>query len=83
MGATSHELRTPIGCIMTILSSAQNDDNFSTELYDKYIQPSINNCYYLLNIVNDILDFTKICIGEPPKMIYELVNLKKTISEIH
>lgn len=46
----SHEFRTPLGCIITMLEFiSQNNEN-------SYVQSSIDNAKYLLNLCNDLLD---------------------------
>lgn len=82
MGSISHDLRTPLNCITNLLQSAKFDARFSKVLFKEYISPSINSCAYLLNLVNDILDFTQISVNKRPKMNYEPANVHKTIKDI-
>ena len=57
----SHEIRTPLGAILGYSEILQNisEDANSKEI-SKYIQPIVRNGQLLLNLVNSVLDFSKI-----------------------
>ena len=76
----SHEIRTPLNAIVgfsSILKEKATGQNIFTEYLDNIIQSS----KVLLNIINDILDLSKI---EAGRMIidYQPVNLIRIIKEI-
>lgn len=50
----SHEFRTPLGCIITMLEHEQS------QLSSVHIQSAIDNSKYLLNLCNDLLDLAQI-----------------------
>ena len=58
VGGISHDLRTPLNLIMILLNEAINNRDIPKELTEKYLTPSLHNCDDLLNLVNDILDYT-------------------------
>ncbi|CAD8149233.1 unnamed protein product [Paramecium octaurelia] len=50
----SHEFRAPLGCMITMLEHVAKEQN------NLYIQNSIDNSRYLLNLCNDLLDLAQI-----------------------
>ena len=56
VGCISHELRTPLNCIINFLSEALIHS--SDKIKEDFINPSLDNAEYLLNIINSILTFT-------------------------
>jgi len=42
VGSISHELRTPLNCTMSLLKSTEEKIEKSSELYQKYILPTIH-----------------------------------------
>ncbi|CAD8073131.1 unnamed protein product [Paramecium primaurelia] len=50
----SHEFRAPLGCMITMLEHVAKEQN------NLYIQNSIDNSKYLLNLCNDLLDLAQI-----------------------
>jgi K+-sensing histidine kinase KdpD len=59
VGGISHDLRTPLNGIMILLNEVvKNCKKIPKTLIEKYIIPSLNNCNHLMNLINDILDFT-------------------------
>jgi PAS domain S-box-containing protein len=65
----SHEIRTPINAIMGIMHMLENTNQ--TETRKKYMQLVNNASNNLLNIINDILDISKL---EAGKIIIEKIN---------
>lgn len=59
----SHEVRTPLNSILGF-SSLLADADFSKVQRDEFIHHIIKNGHNLLNIINDILDISKIETGE-------------------
>jgi signal transduction histidine kinase len=49
----SHEFRTPLNCIITILHHCEET---SPPAQLPMMRTAIANCYYLLNLSNDLLD---------------------------
>ena len=56
VGCISHELRTPLNCIISFLSEALVYS--SEKIKEDYLNPSLDNAEYLLNIINSILTYT-------------------------
>lgn len=59
----SHEIRTPLNSIIGF-SELLTDTSFEPEQKDEFIQHIIENGNYLLNIISDIVDLSKIEAGE-------------------
>ena len=59
----SHEIRTPMNGIVGF-ADLLNEDNLSKEKRDEYIQIIKSSSNQLLDIVNDLIDISKIEIGE-------------------
>jgi len=65
----SHELRTPLNVIIGYSSSMLNQSPIYnnvplSEIYRKDIQLVLDNSYYLLELINDVLDLSKIEAGK-------------------
>ncbi|MCL2053552.1 MAG: ATP-binding protein [Oscillospiraceae bacterium] len=83
LATVSHEIRTPMNTILGISEIQLQNDDLPTEVEDAFTQI----CYagdLLLNIINDILDLTKIESGklevvpvryDIPSLIYDTVQL--------
>lgn len=85
LSTMSHEIRTPLNAVTTIVSMLNDDFNmYSKEL----IEPLKFSTHHLMNIINDILDFTKLDLGkvklDPHKVdIVSLLEHFKKTYEIH
>ncbi len=77
----SHEIRTPLNAILGFSSLLEIND-YSKAEYSDFIRTINANGQHLLNIINDIIDFSKI---EANQLIlsYDEVNINSTLSEIH
>lgn len=76
----SHEVRTPMNAIMgftELLGSFDIDEDTRSE----YIQIVKNSCRYLLAMIDDILEISKIDTGQI-KINYKTIHLKKFLNEI-
>ena len=63
----SHELRTPINVIMStvqLINTFNKDKTMTNEKYKGYMNIISKNCDSLLNIINDIIDSSKIETGQ-------------------
>ncbi len=65
----SHELRTPLNVIIGYSSSMLNESPIYNNvplpaLYRQDIQLVLDNSYYLLGLINDVLDLSKIEVGK-------------------
>ncbi len=56
LGSTVHELRTPLNGVISMLDMLEFE--ISKELNDKYLRTASTSAKLLLNLVNDILDFS-------------------------
>ncbi len=70
LASTTHELRTPLNGIIGFLQLVLNDMADDPQEEKEFLQEAHNSALYLLNLINDILDFAKI---EAGKMDLELV----------
>ncbi len=78
----SHELKTPLNSINLISSvMKKNKDNSLNERNLKNIEIINSSGNYLLNLINDILDISRLESGRTT-VSYEKVNLKETLGEI-
>jgi two-component system, cell cycle sensor histidine kinase PleC len=78
----SHELRTPLNAIIGF-SEIMGSGMFGTlgsEKYQEYCHDILNSGHYLLEVINDILDMSKIEAGRM-KLDMEILDLSKTLAE--
>jgi two-component system, cell cycle sensor histidine kinase PleC len=78
----SHELRTPLNAIIGF-SEIMGSGMFGTlgsEKYHEYCQDILTSGHYLLEVINDILDMSKIEAGRM-KLDMEQLDLSKTLAE--
>ncbi|MCL2809356.1 MAG: ATP-binding protein, partial [Treponema sp.] len=78
----SHEIRTPMNSIIGFSELAKDDD--ISEKTDEYLSKIIENAKWLLQIINDVLDISKIESGKMelekiPFDIYEMFDNCKTL----
>jgi len=59
VGQISHDLRTPLNSIMVLLNLALTFKGIPKIFTEEYIKPALTNCNLLMNLINDILDFTR------------------------
>ena len=78
----SHELRTPLNAIIgfsEIMGSGMFG-NLGSEKYQEYCHDILTSGHYLLEVINDILDMSKIEAGRM-KLDMEQLDLSKTLAE--
>lgn len=75
----SHEIRTPLNCIINMLKIVEN--KLDEESFEKIIKPAENSAFFLLNLVNDLLDMAQIEAGKF-KLNYLEFDLKMLLSDI-
>ncbi|WP_027572018.1 PAS domain-containing sensor histidine kinase [Bradyrhizobium sp. WSM1743] len=78
----SHELRTPLNAIIgfsEIMGSGMFGE-LGSEKYQEYCQDILTSGHYLLEVINDILDMSKIEAGRM-KLDMEELDLSKTLAE--
>jgi two-component system, cell cycle sensor histidine kinase PleC len=78
----SHELRTPLNAIIGF-SEIMGSGMFGTlgsEKYEEYCHDILTSGHYLLEVINDILDMSKIEAGRM-KLDLESLDLSKTLAE--
>ncbi|SDG41756.1 MULTISPECIES: ATP-binding protein [unclassified Duganella] len=61
----SHEVRTPLGGVIGMLRSSLKDPTLAPHTRDR-LRLSLSNAEVLLQIINDILDFTRLEAGKMP-----------------
>ena len=60
VSSISHDLRTPLNGMMILLRSVSTTQGFDEALKVKFIEPALHCADYLLNLINDILDYTQV-----------------------
>ena len=78
----SHELRTPLNAIIgfsEVMSSGMFGD-LGSEKYREYCRDILSSGHYLLEVINDILDMSKIEAGRV-KLELEPLDLSQTLAE--
>ena len=78
MASVSHELRTPLNGILGMLEALKA--HISDELSDSYLNPAVSNGKILLNLINDILDYSQIKEGKMNLVLIDF-DLKKVLAE--
>ncbi len=82
VGSISHELRTPLNGLMILLSCAEHAPNISKGFFNRYLKPALDCSDFLLNIINDILDYTQMNFKKELRLVLEEVNLKALLSSV-
>jgi len=77
----SHEIRTPMNAI-TGFASFLKDRSFSRDEIDKYADIIITSGNHLLNLINDIIDISKIDAGHI-SLSKEIINLDALMRELY
>lgn len=77
----SHEIRTPMNSIIGF-SDLLGDDDISKDEKDHFIKIIRQNGHQLMNIINDIIDISKIEAGQI-KLNYEQIDLCETFQDIY
>ena len=83
LAVMSHEIRTPLTSIIGFGESLQ-ENNFSTSNENKAVSSIVRNGKHLLQIINDVLDLSKVEAGkiEPEQIDTPLFELVRDIVEI-
>ena len=78
----SHELRTPLNAIIGFSEIMENGmfGTLGSEKYQEYCHDILTSGHYLLEVINDILDMSKIEAGRM-KLDMEQLDLSKTLAE--
>lgn len=58
VASISHDLRTPLNCVISFLHEASLEKDISRCFKEKFLEPSLNSSEYLVWLVNDILLYT-------------------------
>jgi len=83
LARVSHEIRTPLNAIIGF-SELMLDEKFgpvSNDRYRDYLRDINRSGNHVLDLVNDLLDISKIEAGEQ-EMSYEAVSLNETLAEV-
>lgn len=75
----SHEMRTPLNCIVGMLAVLENI--IEPSLMDKYVLPAIACGKHLMNLLNDLLDVAQIQAGKF-KLVFVEFDLKALLSDV-
>lgn len=78
----SHEIRTPLNGIIGFSKYLRNFPETSREETLKFLNIICNSADHLLNLINDIIDISKIEVGQL-KIAAESVNLNLLLNEIY
>lgn len=54
----SHEFRTPLSCIIVMLETVIDNRSITSAEDLTMVKSAIDNCKYILNLSNDLLDFS-------------------------
>ena len=76
----SHEIRTPMNAIIGF-SNQINNKSLSDEEKEKYIKTINENCQFLLNIIDNIVELSKIETNQV-KLIFKNITLKEIKDEL-
>ncbi|EWS72729.1 ATPase, histidine kinase-, DNA gyrase B (macronuclear) [Tetrahymena thermophila SB210] len=80
LASISHELRTPLNCSIGMLQLIYDNHYAQKEVIDQFIVPALYSNKLLLNIINDILDFNQINVGNF-KLNFTQICIKKLIED--
>lgn len=78
----SHEIRTPLNGIIGFSKYLRNFPDTSREETLKFLNIICNSADHLLNLINDIIDISKIEVGQL-KIAPESINLNALLNEIY
>ena len=78
----SHEIRTPLNGIIGFSKYLRNFPDTSREETLKFLNIICNSADHLLNLINDIIDISKIEVGQL-KITAESINLNALLNEIY
>jgi len=79
----SHEVRTPLGGVISMLQLAQKDGSLRADTRGK-LHISLSNAEVLLQIINDILDFSRLEAGKMPLEVidFDLPSLLHDVADL-
>jgi nitrogen-specific signal transduction histidine kinase len=81
LGSVSHEVRSPLGAAISLLTCAANDPQVPEPVKTSYINLALTTSKLLLNIVNDFLDYTQLDFNKIRIVPFEF-NLRDKVDEI-
>ena len=81
LAVVNHELRTPLSCIVGLIELLKKEIHPNQEI-KKLIYAIENSTQHLLNLVNDVLDFSRLETGKYNLHITP-VHLSSTLSEVY
>ncbi len=81
LATTSHELRTPLNGIINCIRLVKDDYCDSKEEEKEFLEQADNAAVHLLEIINDVLDISKIEAGKISVEIQD-VDLEKVVNDV-
>lgn len=81
LGSVAHEIRSPLGASISLLTCAMEDPTVSTATKTGYLNLAINSSKLLLHIVNDFLDFAQLDFNKI-RIVQVEINLVDKLNEI-
>ncbi|WGV24714.1 sensor histidine kinase [Halotia branconii] len=81
LATTSHELRNPLHTIINCMSVVQDGLCDSREEEIEFIKCAYETAIHLLNIINELLDISKIEAGKL-SVVIELIDLRKLLQDV-
>lgn len=78
----SHEIRTPMNSIIGFADLLLSMEDISKDKERDYLTTILDSSYYLSNIIDDIIDISKIESGQCP-LNFELINVKSFLHPLY
>ncbi|KAL4488383.1 hypothetical protein ABPG72_019233 [Tetrahymena utriculariae] len=80
LATVSHDLKTPLNAMIQVVQTAMSQ--CKNEEYNNYFDIIDKNGKLLLNIINDILDYSQIMKGKL-RLTHQIFSIKQVIQEVH
>ena len=80
LASVSHELRTPLNASINLTEKAIESTNVPNLIKDSYLRPSLNSSKMLLNLINDILDYSQVQAGKL-RLVFQERSIIDTVND--